>query len=66
MTFNEEIANAFKEAGLEGEIKEVPPHLRPTPQDYLELEKNIALKCAENDKMRRLSELYSRSSLPII
>lgn len=66
MNYNEEIASMFKEFGLEINIEKVPPHRKPTPQSYLELEKSIALKCAENDRMRMLSEVYSRNSLPIL
>ncbi len=65
MNFYEEMARECKAANIDVKIIEAPSHLKPTPKDYAELEQKIALRCAETDRMLRMSEFYARNSLPV-
>ncbi|MBQ9029660.1 hypothetical protein IJ114_02750 [Candidatus Saccharibacteria bacterium] len=65
MNFYEEVARECKAANIDVKIIEVPSHLKPTSEDYAELERKIALRCSETDRMLRMSELYARNSLPV-
>lgn len=64
MSFYEEIDREFKSAGIEGKIIPVPQELRPTPQDFAELDAKIEKRCEENRNMMFLSEIYSINSMP--
>ena len=65
MNFYEEVLRECKAANIDAEIIEVPSHLKPTPKDYVELERKITLRCAETERMLRMSEFYARNSLPV-
>lgn len=55
------------EAGIEGvRIVEIPLELRPTKDDYRELERRIAIRSAEADKMLVQSQINAQFSLPIL
>ena len=66
MNFYEELKQNFNEAGIEGGIIEVPPELKPTPEDYRELERRIALRTAENDRVLDQSMIIAQFSLPVL
>ncbi|MBR3169077.1 hypothetical protein IKF23_01405 [Candidatus Saccharibacteria bacterium] len=67
MNFYEELKMCADEAGIEGvRIVEVPLELRPTKDDYRELERRIAIRVAETDKMLAQSQINAQFSLPIL
>lgn len=51
MNFYDEIEREFKAAGIAGGIRPVPEELRPTREDYAELERRIAIRIHENEVM---------------
>ena len=59
MSFYKEIEREFKAAGIEGGIRPVPEELRPTREDYAELERRIAIRTHENEIMMAESELLA-------
>ena len=63
MDFYKELDREFKNAGLKGRIVEVPPELRPTPEDFAELERKIAIRTHENEIMMEESIQYAKNSL---
>lgn len=66
MNFYEELDQEFKNAGIKGHIVAVPPELRPTAEDFTNLDRKIAIRCAENDRMLAESALLAKYySLPI-
>ena len=67
MNFYEELKMCADEAGIEGvRIVEVPLELRPTKDDYRELERRIAIRVAETYKMLAQSQINAQFSLPIL
>ena len=65
MTFHEEIAQAFKDAGLTGfKLVELPDEKKPTAKDYAELQRKIDIRMRENDEMLAMSIKYARESMP--
>ena len=67
MNFYEELKMCADEAEIEGvRIVEVPLELRPTKDDYGELERRIAIRSAETDKMLVQSQINAQFSLPIL
>ena len=65
MNFNEEVARELKAAGLTGfKLVEIPDDKKPTPKDYAELERKIAIRTRENDEMLALSIMYAKESMP--
>ena len=67
MNFYEELKMCADEAGIEGvRIVEVPLELRPTKEDYKELERRIAIRAAETERMLAQSQINAQFSLPIL
>ena len=66
MNFYEELKQCFDEVGIEGRIVEVPPELRPTPEDFRDLEQRIALKTDKNERMLAQSIVNAQFSLPVL
>ena len=64
MNFYEELERECKNAGISGRIVSIPDELKPTNEDFIELENNISVKTEENRKMLFLSELYAKNSMP--
>lgn len=55
------------EAGIEGvEIVEVPLDLRLNREDYRELERRIAIRAAETDRILTQSQINAQFSLPTL
>lgn len=63
MNFNEEIAQELECLNLDGKILEIPEKDKGTPEDYMKLEKNIELKCYENEVM--MHESSKATMLPL-
>ena len=59
MSFYKEIEREFKAAGIAGGIRPVPEELRPTREDYAELERRIAIRVRVNEVMMAESELLA-------
>lgn len=59
MSFYKEIEREFKAAGIAGGIRPVSEELRPTREDYAELERRIAVRVHENEVMMAESELLA-------
>ena len=66
MNFYEKFKICVDEAGVEGiKIVEVPLELRPTKEDYKELERRIVIRTAETERMLAQSQINAQYSLPI-
>ena len=65
MSFYEELDREFKAAGIAGGIIPVPEELSPTPKDYAELERKIAIRVRENEIMMEESMKNAESSIVI-
>ena len=59
MNFYKEIEREFKEAGILGGIYPVPEELKPTSEDYADLERRIGIRVHENEVMMAESELLA-------
>ena len=59
MNFYKELEREFKAAGIEGGVIPVPAELRPTAEDFGELERRIAMRVHENEVMMAESELLA-------
>lgn len=55
------------EARIEGvKIIEVPSELRPTKEDYREIERRITIRTAETDRLLAQSQVNAQFSLPVL
>lgn len=59
MSFYEELEREFKAAGIAGSIRPVPEGLKPTREDFAELERRVAIRVHENEIMMAESELLA-------
>ena len=59
MNFYKEVINEFKNAGIQGKIKPVPDSLRPTCNDFADLEKRISIRVYENAIMIEKSKILA-------
>ena len=67
MNFYEELKMCADEAGIEGvEIVEVPLDLRLNREDCRELERRIAIRAAETDRILTQSQINAQFSLPTL
>ena len=64
MNFYEELCREMKNAGIEGKIISVPEELRPTANDFAELDSRIEKRMEENRNMMFLSAIYAANSMP--
>lgn len=64
MNFYEEIEREFKNVGINGRIVPVPEELKPTTNDFNELDNIIEIKCEENRNMMFLCKIYAENSMP--
>ena len=67
MNFYEEVAAALESIGEGATIREVPPELRPSPEDFARLDARITARVAENEQMLARSQYYAEHhSLPVL
>ena len=64
MNFYEELHKEMKNAGLKCKIVPVPEELRPTANDYAQLDSRIEKRKEENRNMLFLSEIYAANGMP--
>ena len=64
MNFYEELDKEFKNAELNGKITSVPEELKPTPNDFEDLDRKVLERTEENRRMLFLSEMYARNEMP--
>ena len=63
MNFYDELEREFKNAGINGKVIPVPDELKPTPEDFAELDRRIAIRTRENEIMMAESIKYAKTSL---
>ena len=63
MNFYDELEREFKNAGINGKVIPVPDELKPTPEDFTELDRRIAIRTRENEIMMAESIKYANTSL---
>lgn len=62
MNFYKEIEHELNNAGILGSICSVPEELKPTSEDYADLERRIGIKVHENEIMMAESKLFASQS----
>ena len=65
MNWYEEMARELINAGMTTgcKITDIPDDLKPTKEDFAELERKISIRIEENIKRKFLSEIYTKENL---